>query len=295
VLTSIPGHLVKRTSWNRLLKEPKKCIIYFLGPLLYTWAKSKHRSPENSLKVSFENLIDLIPVTASIIPVKTWTNVVPHNAFHRQGRAKALADTFAGYGSDKGRHGYAPIYQTIVDSIQNSNQILTIVEIGLGSSNPRIPSNMGVFGSPGASLRAFRDFVSSANIIGGDIDASILFTEERIQTHYVNQLDKPSIETFLNHSRDFDLLVDDGLHDLDANLNTLCVGISRSKVGSWIVIEDIDPLLSRERLAISELIRDQFTSWVIQSNFALIFVAVRHSPAGTSRREARSLFPKFAT
>lgn len=227
VLLSVPRHLVRRTSWRRLLKEPKKCFIYFLGPFLYTYAKQKHRSPEDSLKVSFENLITLIPVNASILSTKTWISMIPHNKFHQEGRAKALADSFTRYGSDKGRQGYAAIYQIIIDSMQelDSNRVLTVVEIGLGSSNPRIPSNMGVFGSPGASLRSFRDFISSASIIGGDIDASVLFAEERIQTYYVNQLHKLSIETFLDHSHDFDLLIDDGLHELDANLNTLCIGI----------------------------------------------------------------------
>ena len=65
---------------------------------------------------------------------------------------------------------------------QKKNSVTNIFEIGLGSINTKIVSNMGKFGKPGASLRAFRDFCPNAIIYGADIDQSILFKEERIKT-----------------------------------------------------------------------------------------------------------------
>ena len=279
VLTSIPRHLVRRTSWRRLIREPKKCVTYLFGPVLYSYAKRTQRSSELSLKTVLANLIQLISAKSSFVPIDQWIKEESLEKFHQREEAERLGDLFTQLGSDKGRQGYAPIYQVIINSIREKNPqtSLTIVEIGLGSSDPRIPSNMGVFGTPGASLRAFRDFVASAMIIGGDIDPSSFFQEERIATSYVNQLDQPSIATFLNQTNGFDLLIDDGLHELDANLNVLCVGINHSRVGTWIVVEDIDPKFSQEWLAVAELLSEQFLCWLIQSNQALVFAATRYS------------------
>ena len=46
---------------------------------------------------------------------------------------------------------------------------------------------MGKYGKPGASVKAFRDFFSNANIYGADIDKEILFKEHKISTFYVDQ------------------------------------------------------------------------------------------------------------
>ena len=41
---------------------------------------------------------------------------------------------------------------------------------------------MTLSGSPGASLRVWKDFFSNAKIYGSDIDKDILFNEDRIFT-----------------------------------------------------------------------------------------------------------------
>ncbi|MDB9839765.1 hypothetical protein OAC57_05685 [Planktomarina temperata] len=62
-----------------------------------------------------------------------------------------------------------------------------IFEIGLGTNNVDIVSAMGTEGKPGASPRAFRDFWPEAQLIGADFDARILFSEDRIETYFVDQ------------------------------------------------------------------------------------------------------------
>jgi hypothetical protein len=52
---------------------------------------------------------------------------------------------------------------------------------------------MGRTGTPGASLRAWRDYFPNAEIYGADIDREILFEEERISAFYVNQLSESAI------------------------------------------------------------------------------------------------------
>ena len=114
---------------------------------------------------------------------------------------KKLADLMNFYGSDKGglndHHNYTAYYSEIFFSRKNT--IKSFLEVGLGTNNINIPSNMGPSGKPLASLRAWRDYFPNAQIYGADIDREILKNEERIKTHFVDQNDPVSItEMFKN-------------------------------------------------------------------------------------------------
>ena len=63
-------------------------------------------------------------------------------------------------GSDKGlfRHNYTTIYSALLKERQS--EPLRIFELGLGSTNPDMPFNMGLSGRPGASLRGWRGNLS---------------------------------------------------------------------------------------------------------------------------------------
>jgi hypothetical protein len=109
--------------------------------------------------------------------------------------------------------------------------IADILEVGLGTDNDAVASNMGAAGKPGASLRAFRELLPHARIYGADVDRSILFDEENIQTFFVDQTDFQSIDALdeaIGH--DFDLIIDDGLHSPDANLAMLIFAQKRLRV-----------------------------------------------------------------
>jgi len=88
------------------------------------------------------------------------------------------------YGSDKGgknnHHNFTHYYSQIFNN--KKEKIKNFLEVGLGTNNTDIPSNMGEHGKPLASLRAWRDYFINANIYGADIDKSILKNEERIKT-----------------------------------------------------------------------------------------------------------------
>ena len=134
---------------------------------------------------------------------------------------------------------------------------------------------MGVFGTPGASLRAFKAFANTANIVGGDVDSSALFQEDRIKTFIVDQLDQNSLNEFLIKSGAFDLFIDDGLHEIDANLNTLTAALANSKPRSWIVIEDIDSEKSTIWLTVAKLLSKQYRCWLVEANRSLLFIVHR--------------------
>ncbi len=152
-----------------------------------------------------------------------------------------LANLFNIYGSDKStHHDYHLLYDELLG--HKRYEIKNIVEIGIGSIDLATPQNMGLNGFPGGSLRAFRDWAPSAEIIGADIDEKTLFEEDRIRTCTVNQLDRTSF----NRLREFipnyaDLIVIDGLHTPRADMNSLLELLPKLRLGGCFVIEDISP------------------------------------------------------
>lgn len=137
-------------------------------------------------------------------------------------------------------HNFHFVYGDIFRKLGRTNSLRTL-EIGMGTNNPHLPSTMGKRGSPGASLRAFRDFLPRAAVHGGDIDRAILFQEDRIRTGFVDQLDLPTLDTLYTAmgSEPFDLIIDDGLHALGANANTLLFALRSVRPGGFVVIEDV--------------------------------------------------------
>ena len=126
------------------------------------------------------------------------------------------------YGSDKGgmtnHHNFANYYSEIF--YNKKDEIKNFLEIGLGTNNENLASNMGKDGKPLASLRAWRDYFKNAQIFGADIDKDILKDEERIKTFYVDQTNPTSIkELFTNIGiKKFDVILEDGLHEYNANI-----------------------------------------------------------------------------
>jgi hypothetical protein len=121
-------------------------------------------------------------------------------------------------------------------------QPLKIFELGLGSDNPQVVSNMGLYGSPGASLRGWRELFPNAFIYGADIDRGILFEEPRIKTFYCDQCDDVAIQDLWAQPamRDgMDIIIEDGLHTFEANMSFLNGSLQHLRPGGLYVIEDI--------------------------------------------------------
>ena len=154
-----------------------------------------------------------------------------------------LCRIMANHGSDKwsGRHDYTIEYHSLFRNRRLG--IRTVFELGIGSNSQDIPCNMGLRGTPSASLRGWRAYFPNAIIYGADIDREILINEDRIFTFYVDQRDKTSIEEMWNieplKSITFDLMVDDGLHSIEANLTFLRNSFRKLNLGGVYYIEDI--------------------------------------------------------
>jgi SAM-dependent methyltransferase len=145
------------------------------------------------------------------------------------------------YGSDKGRpNNYTPVYSALFK--ERREQSLRVFELGLGTNNPDLPSNMGVFGAPGASLRGWRELFPHALVYGADIDREILFQEDRIKTFYCDQLDRSSIRELWSRADlqgGMDIIIEDGLHTFEANVSFLEGSLDYLRPGGIYVTEDI--------------------------------------------------------
>ena len=153
---------------------------------------------------------------------------------------KILMDS---YGSDKGgkndHHNFAQYYSEIF--YNKKNKIENFLEIGLGTNDTLVPSNMGKDGKPLASLRAWQDYFSNANIYGADIDKNILKNENRIKTFYVDQTNPDSIKNLFSQIGDkkFDVILEDGLHEYNANICFFENAINFLDNGGTYIIEDV--------------------------------------------------------
>jgi hypothetical protein len=155
--------------------------------------------------------------------------------------SEKLKTIFTKNGSDKSTaHNYQIVYSYILNKL-GVNSELNILEIGLGTNNPNLVSTMTEKGIPGASLFSFREYLPNAKIYGGDIDTNILFESERIKTSYVDQLNIDTYTDMLHAFGNikFDLIIDDGLHSIAANFNTLLFALNNLNDNGWLVIEDI--------------------------------------------------------
>jgi hypothetical protein len=189
----------------------------------------------NSYPVSIAKLLEYILETEG---KGTAPEVLDITTFVKNAEvSELLASLFRRFGSDKSTHGYHQLYSQLF----RRDAPINVLEIGLGTNNEALLSSMGARGQPGASLRAFREYFPNALIFGADIDTDILFTEERIRTAYVDQL-RPETLTAATGAlgeASFDLIIDDGLHSLTANVNTLLFGLKHVNVGGYVIIEDI--------------------------------------------------------
>ena len=147
------------------------------------------------------------------------------------------------YGSDKGgrnnHHNYSEYYSELF--FNERKNIKNFLEIGLGTNDVNIISNMGEKGIPLASLKAWRDYFDNAIIYGADIDKKILKNHERIKTYFVDQTDPKTIELLFKNIgiSDFDVILDDGLHEYNANICLFENSIKFLSNSGIYIIEDV--------------------------------------------------------
>lgn len=149
--------------------------------------------------------------------------------------------------SDKGHedifkswHNYTIYYYMLFKG--RREQSLRVFELGLGTNNVNMPSNMGADGRPGASLYGWSEFFTNAEIYGADIDRAILFDTDKIKTFYCDQTNPTDIRNLWDNAslkEQFDIIVEDGLHKYEANVIFFENSIHKLKTNGYYIIEDI--------------------------------------------------------
>lgn len=132
------------------------------------------------------------------------------------------------YGGVQGTtcHNYTPTYHALF--ADRRAEVKRVLEIGVNS---------------GASLRMWADYFPNAEVIGLDIRRDCLFNEGRIRCLEANQASPASLHDAVEilglGPGEFDLIVDDGSHELDHQLISAQTLLPYVKLGGYYIIEDI--------------------------------------------------------
>jgi hypothetical protein len=175
-----------------------------------------------------------------------------NNIHYFNNNKNILSELCVKHGSDKGcldfnkttlwkwsAHTYSNFYYSLFNHCREN--IKLVFECGIGTNNPDVRSNMTINGQPGASLKVWKDYFPNAKIYGADIDKNILFNEDRISTYFVDQLNKETIEKMWQDIKmeDFDIIIDDGLHNAEANINLFLNSFHKLRKDGVYIIEDV--------------------------------------------------------
>lgn len=216
---------------------------------------------------NLENLVRQLGLSSDIMDLTTFAKTASDLK-----AAEELGSLLKFYGSDKSiAHNYNLLYGPIL--LKNDKGGL--LEVGIGSNNTKIVSNMGATHRPGGSLRAFRDFTGS-EVYGADFDKEILFEEELIKCYFVDQTEPSTFQSLDVHVPDgLDLVIDDGLHAPNANLATLSYGLKKVREGGWVVIEDIGVASLAIWQVVYALISRDFECYLLQGKVHFIFAVCK--------------------
>jgi SAM-dependent methyltransferase len=121
---------------------------------------------------------------------------------------------------------------------------------------------MGICGTPGASLYGWHEFFPNSDIFGADIDTDILFNTDKIKTFYCDQTNPYIIKNMWNEEElkyNFDIIIEDGLHEFNANVCFFENSIHKLKPNGYFIIEDI--MNSEENL---NLFRNKIKEWELK-------------------------------
>ncbi len=227
-------------------------------------------------EITLREVNEILPLIVSFgdnsFHVPTFSSIMFNE---KQKNAEDLGTLLAQYGSDKSTgHDYHLVYATLLER----NSVKKVLEIGIGSNNLSVPSNMGATGKPGASLRAFRDFYPNSKVIGLDFDPKTLFEDTRIQTF---EIDTTSLESLSRLKtlvgEDFDLMIDDGLHSIVSSLNSLKYFLKLIRLGGYAVVEDIPEYSVSVYDLVGRLIQPEYECKLIECRGGWMFVAQRVS------------------
>ena len=282
---------------GRLLSLPHYGVRFLRNPVrecrrIWYYGNRPRRDAFLTFQADYVN--KMVPMVKSLTPVGPGTDSQDGALSWAYGCQAipvpevSLRDALLCYGSDKASiHDYDVIYGNFA-AVRGRPGV--VLEIGLGTS-ASLPSSMGPLARPGASVRAFRDW--GAFVVGCDIDKKTLFSEPGIVTLQVDQLSTVpfrQLEGTLRSLGGIDLAIVDGLHTLEADLNSFVTLAPWLSPTGLLVVEDIeeDPIVRELWADILGAIPASFHAELLQTRAAGALVMGR-TPFWTSER-LRSLY-----
>lgn len=220
---------------------------------------------DNSESESF-NKSEILKLS-EILEIKRQETITMNKNYHLKiaelqqshNEAELLKQIFIKHNTDKFNnkphcHTYHNKYSQLFSQMRSSP--VKLFEMGIGTVNPDIPSSMTGYQKyynyqSGASLRAWSDYFShnDSKIYGGDIDPETcnpqLYTDyPKIKCGVVDQRDFESVKRLFseifeisNISENFDIMIDDGLHDIEASIITMKAAWDYLKPNGYYIIE----------------------------------------------------------
>lgn len=140
------------------------------------------------------------------------------------------------YRGDKGgegaRHNYTRLYCPLFEP--RRLEALKVFELGIFC---------------GASLRAWRDYFPNAAIYGADINPGSMVNEDRIKSFLCDETDAAQVVRMWNEIGLVDIIIDDGLHTFNDNLNFALMSFKMLNPGGVYIIEDLTDVQLYEKWA----------------------------------------------
>jgi hypothetical protein len=140
-------------------------------------------------------------------------------------RRTELCEIMSSNGSDKSStwHNYTPIYHLMFSDLRST--IESFFELGIYQ---------------GCSVRGWAHYFPNIEILAGDVEKNFLVNESNIRSFICDQDSSDSIRQMWSLiDRQFDVIIEDGKHEFDSNLNFLSNSIHKVKEGGIFIIEDL--------------------------------------------------------
>ena len=132
-----------------------------------------------------------------------------------------MFDIFLKHLPTKQGHNYNPVFERYFERYRLKK--LKVLEVGVEA---------------GTSLRMWKDYFPNAEIHGFDIDeACMVHEDERIRVHIGDQRSEADLMALPG---DFDIIIDDGMHSIDSQINTFKILFQNKMKDQGIyAVEDI--------------------------------------------------------
>jgi len=157
-------------------------------------------------------------------------------------------------GAESSANGYGYLYSLIFEEYRNS--ATHICEIGVHE---------------GSSLRASQAFFNSAEIHGLDIADTSQYETDRIKTHRVDQSSEVELIEFRENMKrkniKFDIIIDDGSHDVSHQQLTFGLLFELVKPGGLYVLEDLGSSFFNEGVNLYGFVQTEAKTYFNTVNF----------------------------